>query len=248
VQFENVTFGYRPDEPVLKDLNLEVKAGEIVGLLGPTGSGKSALVALIPRLYDPQQGRVLIDGIDIKNYDLSWLRRQVGFVFQEAFLFSGTIWENITFGRPGASREEVEEAARRAALEDFISSLGRGYETRIGERGLNLSGGQQQRLALARTLLMNPRILILDDCTSSVDADTESRIQQALSELMVGRTCFIISQRASSVAPADRIIVVERGEIVEQGTPQELASRPGGLYSRLLKVQESLAPAGAGEL
>jgi len=240
VTFERVTFGYREGEPVLHSLNLEVKAGEIVGLLGPTGSGKSALVALIPRLYDPLHGRVLIDGEEIGNYDLGWLRRQIGVVFQEPFLFSGTIRENIAFGRPEATQEEIEEAAKRAALHDFIAGLEKGYETLIGERGLNLSGGQQQRLALARTLLMNPRILILDDYTSSIDSLTEAQIQQALIDLMSGRTTFIISQRASSVSIADKIIVLDQGKIVEQGRPQELAGIEGGHYRRLLEVQEAL--------
>ena len=240
ITFDNVTFAYRENEPVLCDIELEVKAGEMVGLLGPTGSGKSALVALIPRFYDPQQGQVLIDGRDVKDYDLRRLRRQIGVVFQEPFLFSGAIGENIAFGRPGAAREEIEQAARLAALDDFINSLEKGYETLIGERGLNLSGGQQQRLALARTLLMDPRILILDDYTSSVDAYTEFNIQQALLKYMPGRTTFIISQRASSVSIADRIVVLDRGEIVEQGRPEELAQLPGGHYRKLLEVQSAL--------
>ncbi len=240
VTFEDVAFGYREGEPVLSNLNLEVQPGEIVGILGPTGSGKSALVALISRLYDPSQGRVLIDGEDLKKYDLRRLRRQIGMVFQEPFLFSGTIRENITFGRPEASEEEIEEAAKRAALHEFIVGLERGYETIIGERGLNLSGGQQQRLALARTLLTDPRILILDDYTSSVDAHTEFLIQQALQELMMGRTTFIISQRAASVSIADKIIVIDEGEIVEEGSPEELAAIADGHYRRLLEVQKSL--------
>jgi len=241
--FQNVSFSYRPGEPVLRDINLSVSAGEIVGVLGPTGSGKSALVALIPRLYDPVEGRILIDDIDARDYDLQALRRQVGMVFQEPFLFSGTIRENIVFGRPDAGPAEIEEAAKRAAIDDFIAGLEKGYDTRIGERGLNLSGGQQQRLALARTLLMDPRILILDDSTSSVDADTEFRIQEALAELMVGRTSFIISQRANSVAVANRIIVLDHGEIIEQGTPRELAQIPNGHYRKLLDVQKALSGA-----
>ena len=240
VTFEDVNFGYRKDEPVLCDINLDVKPGEIVGILGPTGSGKSALVALIPRLYDPQQGRVLVDGRDVKEYDLACLRRQVGVVFQEPFLFSGTISENIAYGKPEATQAEIEDAAKRAALHDFVIGLEKGYETLIGERGLNLSGGQQQRMALARTLLMEPRILILDDYTSSVDAFTEFKIQQALKELMVGRTTFIISQRALSVSIADQIVVLDGGEIVERGTPAQLAELEGGLYRRLLEVQKSL--------
>jgi ATP-binding cassette subfamily B protein len=240
VTFDNITFGYREDEPILQNLNFQVEASEIVGILGPTGSGKSALVALLPRLYDPLQGRVLIDGRDIKEYDLTWLRRQIGLVFQDPFLFSATIRENIALGRPEASQEEVEQAAQRAALHDFIVTLEKGYDTLVGERGLNLSGGQQQRLALARTLLIDPAILILDNATSSVDADTDFDIQQALNEVMQGRTTFIISQRAYSVAMAQRIIVLDKGKIVEQGRPEELARIPGGHYRRLLEVQESL--------
>jgi len=240
VTFDNITFGYREDEPILQAMNFQVEASEIVGILGPTGSGKSALVSLLPRLYDPFQGRVLIDGRDIKEYDLTWLRRQIGLVFQDPFLFSATIRENIALGRPEASQEEIEQAAQRAALHDFIVSLEKGYDTLVGERGLNLSGGQQQRLALARTLLMDPAILVLDNATSSVDADTEFDIQQALDEVMKDRTTFIISQRAYSVAMAQRIIVLDKGKIVEQGRPEELAKIPGGHYRRLLEVQESL--------
>jgi ATP-binding cassette, subfamily B, multidrug efflux pump len=240
VVFENITFGYREDEPILHNVSFRVEAGEIVGILGATGSGKSALMALLPRLYDPRQGRVMLDGQDMKQYDLTWLRRQIGLVFQEPFLFSATIKENIALGRPEASQEDIELAAKRAALHDFIMSLEEGYDTLVGERGLNLSGGQQQRLALARTLLIDPAILILDNATSSVDADTEFEIQQALNEVMRGRTTFIISQRAYSVASAHRIVVLEKGNIVEQGAPEELARLPGGHYRKLLEVQESL--------
>jgi ATP-binding cassette, subfamily B, multidrug efflux pump len=240
ITFNRVTFGYRENEPVLRDLSLEIKAGEVIGILGPTGGGKSALVSLIPRFYDPLAGRVLLDGRDLRDYDLSWLRSQIGVVFQEPFLFSGTIRENIAFGKPDASDAEVAEAARRAAIEDFINGLDKGYDTLIGERGLNLSGGQQQRMTIARTLLVDPRILILDDCTSSVDADTEFHIQEALAEVMLGRTSFVIAQRAGSVAMAHRIIVIADGVIVEQGTPAELAQLEGGHYRRLLDVQEAL--------
>ena len=234
VEFRNVSFGYTDGQMVLRGISFAVEPGQTVGILGATGTGKSSLVALIPRFYDPQEGAILIDGRDVRAYDRRELRRQVGMVFQESVLFSGSIRENIAFGRPEATDEEIENAARHADLHDFAAALPEGYETQIGERGLTLSGGQQQRVALARALLMDPRILILDDCTASVDTHTEERIQRALAAFMFGRTTFVIAHRASSVAHADRILVLEEGRIVEDGPPAVLAVRPGSLYAHLL--------------
>jgi len=246
VRFENVTFGYTRDTPVLRGVSFSVRPGETVGILGATGSGKSTLVALIPRFYDPQEGVVRIDGHDVRALDRRELRRQIGIVFQESFLFTGTIRENIAFGHPDATDAEVEEAARKADIHDFVASLELGYQTPVGERGLTLSGGQQQRVALARALLTDPRILILDDCTSSLDTRTEHRIQTRLASYMAGRTTFIIAQRASSVARADRIFVLENGAIVEEGAPDDLLRNPESLFARLYQLQEQ-AGSRAGE-
>src|SRR5690606_19036912 len=223
-------------EPALKDIDLDVPAGSVIGILGPTGAGKSSLVSLIPRFYDADSGRVTIDGRDVRDLKLESLRRQVAIVFQETFLFSTSIRENISFARRDASFEEIQRAARLAQAHEFIMELPDGYDTLVGERGLGLSGGQRQRIAIARAILADPRILILDDATASVDMETEHEIQEALKTLMEGRTTFIIAHRISSIKDADEIIVLDKGRIVERGDHRELLRR-GGQYRRIYDVQ-----------
>lgn len=237
VTFENISFTYsRESRPVLREISLDAPPGTVTGLVGATGSGKSSIVQLIARFYDVSSGRVLVDGVDVRQWDLETLRRNVGFVLQETFLFSDTIHDNIAYGRPEASREAVVAAARAAQADDFISRLPDGYDTVLGERGVNLSGGQKQRLAIARALLMDPRILVLDEATSSVDMETEYEIQRALETLMAGRTTFVIAQRFSSVRDADQIYVLAAGRIVERGTHAELLVRDG-VYRRTYDLQ-----------
>ncbi|MCQ3936690.1 MAG: ABC transporter ATP-binding protein [Chloroflexi bacterium] len=223
VKFENVTFRYfGGGEPVLNNVSFEAKAGETVALLGATGSGKTTIINLLPRFYDPSEGKITIDGYDLRDVTLDSLRSQIGIVLQETTLFSGTIRENIAFGKPDATQQEIEAAAKAAAAHEFIMSFPEGYNTHVGERGQTLSGGQKQRIAIARAILLNPRILILDDSTSSVDLATEAQIQKALDTLMEGRTSFVIAQRISTVMNADRIIVLDKGQIVAQGRHAEL--------------------------
>jgi ATP-binding cassette subfamily B protein len=223
VKFENVTFRYfSGGEPVLNKVTFEAKPGETIALLGATGSGKTTIINLLPRFYDPSEGRITIDGYDLRDVTLDSLRSQIGIVLQETTLFSGTIRENIAFGKPDATLEEIQSAAKAAAAHDFILSFPDGYDTHVGERGQTLSGGQKQRVAIARALLLDPRILILDDSTSSVDLATEAQIQKALETLMQGRTSFVIAQRISTVINADKILVLDRGEIVAQGKHAEL--------------------------
>jgi ATP-binding cassette, subfamily B, multidrug efflux pump len=237
VVFEHVSFGFAgARRKALADVSFAVQPGETVGLLGPTGGGKSTIVNLIPRFYDATAGRVLIDGHDVHELTLTSLRSQIGAVLQETFLFSVTIRENIAFGRPGAPLEAVIAAAKAAKAHDFILEMPEGYETTVGERGVSLSGGQKQRIAIARALLLDPRILILDDATSSVDSETEHEIQEALATLMKGRTTFIIAQRLSSVRDADQILVLDGGRIVEQGTHPELL-QGDGFYRELYDLQ-----------
>ena len=222
VEFRGVTFGYDGGEPVLRDIDLDVEAGRTVALVGPTGSGKTTLVMLIPRLYDVDRGAVLVDGVDVRKLDPASLRREVAVVSDDAFLFSASLQENIAYARPEATEDEVRLAAERAGLTELLDSLPDGLETLVGERGLTLSGGQRQRVAIARALLAEPRILILDDATSSVDATTENRIKSALLEVMEGRTTFVIAHRLSTIALADEIVVLEDGEIAARGTHDEL--------------------------
>lgn len=241
VRFENVSFGYDAVSPLLHDVSFEARPNEVVALLGPTGSGKTTVVSLIPRFYDVTSGRITIDGHDIRDVTLASLRRNVGIVQQDVFLFSATIRENIAYGAISASKEEIEAAARTARIHDFIERLPEGYDTWVGERGVTLSGGEKQRIAIARTLLMDPRILILDDSTSSVDTETEYLIQQALAELMRGRTTFVIAQRLRTVKNAHQILVLREGRIVERGRHQELLRRDGfyrQIYDLELRDQE----------
>jgi len=223
VKFEGVTFRYfNSGESVLKDVSMDVEAGETVALLGATGSGKSTIINLLPRFYDPSSGSITIDGYDLRDIKIESLRTQIGIVLQETTLFAGTIRENIAFGKPDASFEDIEAAAKAAAAHNEIIAFPEGYETPVGERGTTLSGGQRQRIAIARALLLDPRILILDDSTSSVDLMTEAEIQQALDKLMMGRTSFVIAQRISTVINADQILVLDKGQIVASGNHEEL--------------------------
>jgi ATP-binding cassette subfamily B protein len=223
VKFENVTFRYfGGGEPVLKDVSFEALPGQTVALLGATGSGKTTIINLLPRFYDPTEGRITIDDHDLRDVKVDSLRAQIGIVLQETTLFAGTIAENIAFGKPDATREQIVAAATAAAADEFIVSFAQGYDTPVGERGATLSGGQKQRVAIARALLLDPHILILDDSTSSVDMATEARIQDALAVLMKGRTSFVIAQRISTVMSADQILVLDKGEIVARGSHGEL--------------------------
>ncbi|MBN2387821.1 MAG: ABC transporter ATP-binding protein [Anaerolineales bacterium] len=237
VEFQCVTLKYQDEKrDSLRDIDLHVSPNQLIALIGPTGSGKTSLVNLIPRFYDTAEGRLLIDGVDIRTLDLVSLRRQIGIVLQSSLLFSDTIKANIAYGRPEASDEQITAAATAAQAHEFIIGLAGGYETVVGERGVTLSGGQRQRIAIARALLMDPRILILDDSTSSVDTQTEALIQQALDRLMDGRTTFVIAHRLSTVRRADLIVVMDQGRIVQQGTHKDLIAHPG-LYRQIHDLQ-----------
>ncbi len=236
VVFDHVSFGYESASPVLSEVSISARPGEVIALLGPTGSGKSTIVNLIPRFYDVSEGRVLIDGYDVRDVTLESLRRNIGIVQQDVFLFIGTIRDNISYGKPGATQDEIERAAKAARIHEFIESLPYGYDEWVGERGVTLSGGQKQRIAIARTLLLDPKILIFDDSTSSVDAQTEFLIQQALHELMEGRTTFVIAQRLRTIMRADQIIVLDRGRVVQRGRHAELLQQEG-LYRRIYDLE-----------
>ncbi|MEO0970265.1 MAG: ABC transporter ATP-binding protein [Cyanobacteria bacterium J06639_18] len=222
VEYRHVSFAYKPGEPVINDISLLAKSGEAIALVGSSGAGKTTFVNLLPRFYDPQQGQILVDGVDIRDVLLHSLRRQIGIVPQETIMFSGTIAENIAFGQTEFDMKAVESAAKIANAHRFISQLPDGYYTVVGERGVNLSGGQRQRIAIARAVLLNPRILILDEATSALDSESEALVQEALERLMEGRTVFIIAHRLSTVRRCDRILVFEKGQIVESGTHEEL--------------------------
>jgi subfamily B ATP-binding cassette protein MsbA len=234
--FEDIWFSYG-DQEILKDINLEVKKGQMLAIVGPSGTGKSTLVDLIPRFYDPRKGRVLIDGVDIKEFTLKSLRQQIGIVTQETILFNDTIKGNIAYGRPGATDKEIEEAAGQSYAHDFIRKAPSGYDTVIGDRGVKLSGGERQRIAIARALLKNPPILILDEATSQLDTESERLVQEALNRLIQGRTVFVVAHRLSTVRNAHRIVVLDKGRIVEEGSHSELVAREG-LYKRLYQMQE----------
>ncbi|MBU5595287.1 ABC transporter ATP-binding protein/permease [Amphibacillus sp. MSJ-3] len=237
VKFDHVTLKYtEDDDPALKDISFDVPNGNVVGLIGATGAGKSSITQLMSRFYEPNEGEVYIDGRLTTDYNLKFLRKQIGFVFQEAFLFSTTIKENIAFGNPKASMEEIVAAAKRAQAHDFIMEMPNGYDTMLGERGMGLSGGQRQRISIARALLIDPSILVLDDATSAVDMETEFKIQRALKEVMKDRTTFIIAHRISSLKHADEILVLDEGAIVERGTHEQLLKN-GGPYQRIYDIQ-----------
>jgi ATP-binding cassette subfamily B protein len=236
VEFQKVTFGYVKDRPVLTNITFKVNPGEKIAILGATGSGKTSLVYLIPRFYDANSGRILIDGKDIKTFKISSLRQQVGLVLQDVFIFTGTVKDNVAFSRPDASMGEIMDAAKHARIHDFIMSLPEGYNTMVGERGVTLSGGQRQRITIARALLVKPKILILDDALSFVDAKTEKEIQEALEEAMKGKTSFIIAQRLSTIKNADKIMILDNGEIAEFGTHKELMTR-SQVYRRIYETQ-----------
>ncbi len=236
VELERVTMQYGA-ETVLADVSLTAEPGETIALVGLTGAGKSTLVNLLPRFYDVHSGSVKIDGVDVREWDLQTLRNQISVVFQEPFLFSTTIFSNIAYGNPSATMEDVRRAAEMADAAEFIERLPEGYYTLVGERGLGLSGGQKQRLALARAILMNPSVLILDDATSAVDMETEYKIQQDLERVMKGRTTFIIAHRISSVKRANQILVIEQGRVVQRGTHDELLQQTGGLYRKIFDMQ-----------
>ena len=236
IRFEQVSFAYDQISPVLKSIDIDARPGQMIALLGPTGSGKTTVVNLLPRFYDATGGRITIDGTDIRDVTIASLRRNIGIVQQDVFLFSATIRENIAYGAVGASQQEIEQAASVAGIHDFIAGTPDGYDTWVGERGVTLSGGQRQRVAIARSLLMDPRILIFDDSTSSVDTQTEYQIQRALAQLMRGRTTFVIAQRLRTVKMADQILVLQAGEIVERGTHDELIDQDG-LYRQIYDLE-----------
>ena len=236
VRFENVSFAYGNGPDVLHDITIDAHLGQIIALLGATGSGKSTILHLLPRLYDPTSGRILIDGLDIREVTQTSLRRNVGLVLQDVFLFNATLRENIAYGAANATTEQIIAAAKIARLHDFISSLPDGYDTWVGERGVTLSGGQKQRVAIARTVLLDPRILILDDSTSSVDMETEYLIQQALDEVMRDRTTFVVASRLRTIKHADQILVLDKGRIVERGTHTTLLEK-GGIYAQIYDLQ-----------
>lgn len=236
IGFKDISFGYDSNELILEDINLEIKPGERVALVGPSGVGKTTLASLIPRFYDPISGVIAIDGYDVKKVKLASLRQQISIVPQETILFNGTIGDNIAYGRPEATEEEIAEAARRANVDRFIESLSRGYDTEVGERGVKLSGGERQRIAIARAILRNPRILILDEATSAVDAETELLIQQALSRLMKDRSTLIIAHRLSTIQNANKVVVLNERRIEEIGSHEQLLAQRG-FYTRLYKTQ-----------
>lgn len=241
VAFHNVVYGYEKHHPVLKDISLDVRAGEMIGLVGHSGAGKSTFINLICRFYDADEGRITIDGIDLRGISQTELRKQIGVVLQETFLFDGTIAENIAYSKPDATPEEIMRAAKIANAHDFIVRMPDGYDTKVGERGHRLSGGEKQRVSIARAIIHDPRILILDEATASVDTETEKQIQEAISRLVEGRTTFAIAHRLSTLRNADRLVVLDKGKIVEVGTHEQLLGIEGGAYRKLVDAQQELS-------
>jgi subfamily B ATP-binding cassette protein MsbA len=236
VVFDKVNFAYNTGDEVLHDLSFTVKPGQVIGVVGPSGAGKSTVANLLPRFYDTTGGRILVDGMDIRDVTLESLRSQVGIVPQETILFNGSVYDNILYGRLNATREEIEAAAKAANAHEFIENLPQGYQTMLGDRGVNISGGQRQRIAIARAILKDPRILILDEATSALDTESERIVQEALDRLLVGRTAFVIAHRLSTIKNADRILVLEDGRLVEDGTHDQLMEQ-NGLYAHLYQIQ-----------
>lgn len=237
IKLNRVTFSYEPNRTVLKDVSFSVNKGEMIGLVGHSGAGKSTITNIITRLYDVNDGEVLIDGINVKDISFESLRSNIGMVLQDTFLFSGSIAENIAYGKPDASMEDIIDAAKKAHAHDFIANLPDGYETQIGKSGADLSGGEKQRISIARAILMDPAILIFDEATSSLDTRTEQQIQQAMEYLIKDRTTIAIAHRFSTLKNADRLIVIENGYIVESGTHEELFNKPDGIYSKMAHMQ-----------
>ena len=236
IAFENIAFGYDDETQVLRDVSFKIEPGQVVGIVGPTGSGKSTVLSLVPRFYDPKGGRILIDGIDVATFKLDALRAQVGFVLQETVLFRGTIRENIAYGRPGATDEEIVAAAKIANADEFISRMPHGYDTIVGERGDTLSGGQRQRIGIARAVIRNSPIMILDEPTAALDTESEHLVIDALRELMKGRTVIMIAHRLSTISEADKIIVLKDGVVAEEGSHSALLAL-GGVYAELHRIQ-----------
>lgn len=244
IKFENVAFAYNKDAPVLTDVNFEIKAGQMVGVVGPTGGGKSTIVSLIPRFYDPSAGKVSVDGVDIRDYKIDGLRNQIAYVLQETVLFRGTVAENIAYGRGSATRDEIVEAAKLANADEFIAKMPHGYDTMVGDRGDTLSGGQRQRIGIARALIRNNPILILDEPTAALDTESEQLVMEALERLMKGRTVITIAHRLSTIRNSDKIVVLKGGVVAEEGTHDELIAK-SGVYAELYHIQFDKPPAEA---
>jgi len=244
IKFENVAFAYNKDAPVLTDVNFEIKAGQMVGVVGPTGGGKSTIVSLIPRFYDPSAGKVSVDGVDLRDYKIHGLRNQIAYVLQETVLFRGTVAENIAYGRGSATRDEIVEAAKLANADEFIAKMPHGYDTMVGDRGDTLSGGQRQRIGIARALIRNNPILILDEPTAALDTESEQLVMEALERLMKGRTVITIAHRLSTIRNSDKIVVLKGGVVAEEGTHDELMAK-SGVYAELYHIQFDKPPAEA---